>query len=228
MEYTMDRSPLRFSGRVRLFTLVLAMAAMLPSTGCLHLLMATGIYLWEGGNQIPAECRALEKQRVVVLCRAPASNSYSFAGASRELAMRVSDLLEMNVPGIEIINQKEVDNWIDESDLTEFKDVAKAVKADMVVYIELDHFDLYKGKTLYQGNAEITITVYDMKEKGKRVWERGLGQVLYPANSGIPAQDKPVQHFQRDFVMVLANRISRNFYKHEAHADFALDAMSNR
>ena len=51
-------------------------------------------------------------------------------------------------------------------------------------------------------------TVYDMQDNGKRAWERNLGQVLYPTNSGIPAQDKPVQHFQRDFVMVLANRIA--------------------
>ena len=224
----MERSPGQLSVSFRLVTLVLALASLLPSTGCLHLLMATGIYLWDGGNNVPAECKALEKQRVVVVCRPPASSEYSFAGASRELAKRVSDLLEMNVPGIEVVNQKEVDNWIDESDLTDFKDVAKAVKADMVVHVELEHFDLYKGPTLYQGNAEITISVYDMKEKGKRVWERNLGQVLYPANSATPSQDKPVQHFQRDFVVVLADRIARNFYKHEAHADFAMDALSNR
>jgi hypothetical protein len=210
-----------------LVALAIALSALLPSTGCLHLLMATGIYLWDGGNNVPAECRALEKQRVVVVCRPPASSEYSFAGASRELAIRISNLLEMNVPGIEVVNQKEVDNWIDESDLTDFKDVAKAVKAGMVVHVELDHFDLYKGKTLYQGNAEVTISVYDMKQNGKRVWERNLGQILYPNNSGTPAQDKPVQHFQRDFVMVLADRIARNFYKHEANADFAMDALSN-
>lgn len=224
----MERSLGQISANFRLGTIVLTLVALLPSTGCLPMIMATGIYLWDGGNMVPAECRALEKHRVVVICRPPASNSYSFAGASRELAMRVSDLLEMNVPGIEVVNQKEVDNWIDESDLTDFKDVAKAVKADMVVHVELDNFDLYKGKTLYQGNAEITTTVYDMQEKGKRVWERNLGQVLYPTNSGIPAQDKPVQHFQREFVVVLADRIARNFYRHEANVDFALDAMSNR
>lgn len=224
----MDRGTCPLSFGTRLVALLLALVTLLPSTGCLHLLMATGIYLWDGGNIVPAECDALQKKRVVVVCRPPASSEYSFAGASRELAKRVSDLLEMNVPGIEIVNQKEVDNWIDESDLIDFKDVAKAVKADMVVHVELDTFDLYKGKTLYQGNSEITVTVYDMKEKGKRVWERNLGQILYPMNSAIPAQDKPVQQFQRDFVIVLANQIARNFYKHEANADFAMDALSNR
>ena len=224
----MERTSYQLSSRYRLSALLLALVSLLPSTGCLHLLMATGIYLWDGGNLVPAECEALEKHRVVVVCRPPASSEYSFAGASRDLAKRVSDLLEMNVPGIEVVNQKEVDNWIDESDLTDFKDVAKAVKADMVVHVELDSFDLYKGKTLYQGNSEITVTVYDMQDKGRRVWERNLGQILYPVNSAVPAQDKPVQHFQRDFTIVLADRIARNFYKHEANADFAMDALSNR
>ena len=41
------------------------------------------------------------------------------------------------------------------------------MKATRVVYIELDDFDLYKGKTLYQGTADVTITVYDMTTSGK-------------------------------------------------------------
>ena len=45
--------------------------------------------------------------------------------------------------------------------------LGRAVKATRIVYIELDDFDLFKGKTLYQGRAEVTISVYDM-EDGER------------------------------------------------------------
>ena len=99
----------------------------------------------------PAECEALEGQRVVVVCRPPSSHEYRYAGASRSVAKRVSELLVKNVKRIDVVNPREVDNWVDESDWGDFRELAKAVHADKVVYIELDDFELYKGKTLYQG-----------------------------------------------------------------------------
>ena len=202
--------------------------ACLASTGCIHTLLATGIYMWQGGNVVPAECDALEKQRVVVLCRPPASHEFSNAGAARAIGARVSAMLEKNVKGIEVVSPKEVDNWVDEQDWENFKDLGRSVKATRIVYIELDDFGLYKGKTLYQGTADITISVYDMENRDKLVWDRALGQVLFPRNSGIPASDKPVQAFERQFVEVVSTQIAEHFYKHSPNADFALDAVANR
>ena len=201
--------------------------ACLASTGCIHTLLATGIYVWQGGNVVPAECNALEKERVVVLCRPPASHEYRNAGAARAIGARVSAMLEQNVKGIEVVSPKEVDNWVDEQDWENFKDLGRAVKATRIVYIELDDFDLYKGKTLYQGTADITISVYDMENRDKLLWDRRLGQVLFPRNSGIPAADKPVQAFERQFVEVVSMQIAEHFYKHNPNADFALDSVAN-
>src|SRR5687767_13566432 len=131
--------------------LALLATACLASTGCLHTLLATGIYVWQGGNVVPAECDALEKERVVVLCRPPASYEYRNAGAARAIGARVSALLEQNVKGVEVVSPREVDNWVDEQDWENFKDLGRSVKATRIVYIELDDFDLYKGTTLYQG-----------------------------------------------------------------------------
>ncbi len=199
----------------------------LASTGCIPSLIATGIYAIQGGNVVPAECDALEKQRVVVLCRPPASHEYRNAGAARALGAQVSSLLEKHVKGITVVSPKEVDNWVDEQDWENFKDLGHSVKATKVVYIELDDFELYKGKTLYQGSAEINISVYDMENHDKLVWDRRLGQVLFPKNSGIPSSDKPVQAFERQFVGVVAEQIAEHFYKHDPNANFALDAAAN-
>jgi len=204
-----------------------AVLAVVSTTGC-HTILATGIYLWQGGNVLPAECKALEDQRVVVICRPPSSNEYRHAGAARSIGKRVSKLLEVNVPGIDVVSPHEVDNWIDEQDWENFKDLGRAVKATRIVYIELDNFDLYKGKTLYQGDAEVAISVYDMTDRGRLLWEKQVGQILFPRNSGIPAQDKPVQQFQRQFVEIVAEKTARYFYKHDANANFALDAVANQ
>lgn len=210
------------------YVLMLIALGVLPSTGCLHLLLATGIYMWEGGNMVPAECKELEEQRVVVYCPPPPSSEYRHAGASRQLTQRMTSLLAQNVKDVEMVDPKEVDNWVDENGPEEFLELGKAVKADRLVRIEMDHFDLFKGQTLYQGVAEITISVYDVKEGGKLLWDKRVGELRFPHHSAIPAQDKPVQEFQQEFVEVLASKLGRYFYKHDPNADFAIDAMANR
>ncbi len=223
----MDRSHVRALSIHWFCSFVLVAVALVSSSGC-PALIATSIYAWEGGNMVPPECDALKGERVVVMCRPPSSHEYRHAGASRNISERVSELLVENVKGIDVVNPREVDNWVDESDWGDFRELAEAVRADLVVHVELDGFDLYKGKTLYQGRADVNVTVYDMRDHSKQVWSRRMGEVLYPMNSGIPSQDKPVQQFEREFVEIVAEKIAVNFYRHDPNASFALDAMANR
>jgi len=221
----MDRSRAQLVALNRLGVL-LAIAALVSTGGCASLL-ATGIYAWNGGNMIPPECDLLEGKRVVVMCRPPATNEFRHAGASRNISQRVSELLVQNIKKIDVVNPRDVDNWVDESDWGDFRELAETVHADLVVHIELDNFDLYKGKTLYQGQADVNVSVYDVREKCKLVWSSKMGELLYPVNSGIPAQDKPPQQFEREFVNVVAEKVAVNFYKHDPHDSFAIDARAN-
>jgi hypothetical protein len=208
-------------------TLALLAAATLATSGGCGAVLATGMYVIQGGNMVPPEYEGLKDERVVVVCRPPSSNEYRHAGASRAVSQKVSELLVDNVKNIDVVAPREVDNWLDESDWSDFKELAKAVKADKVVYIEMNDFDLFKGKTLYQGHADVSVTIYDMKNNGKLAWDRHLGEVLYPTNSGIPAQDKPEKQFEREFVTIVATQIAENFYKHDANSAFAIDALAN-
>src|SRR3989304_569075 len=218
------------TGLLDLRTVALALGAVsvLATAGGCGAMLATGMYVIQGGNMVPAEFDGLKNQRVVVVCRPPASNEYRHAGASRAVSQRVSELLVANVKNIDVVNPREVDNWLDESDWGDFKELAKAVRAEKVVYIEMNYFELFKGKTLYQGHAAVSATIYDMKNNRKLVWDRHLGEILYPTNSGIPAQDKPEQQFEREFVGIVATRIAEYFYKHDANSAFAIDALANR
>jgi hypothetical protein len=222
---TMDRS--RVPATYRIAVLLVSAMTLVANSGC-PALLATGIYVWEGGNFVPAEFEGLQERRVVVMCKPPSSHEYRHAGASRSIAASVSRLLVKNVKGIDVVNPREVDNWVDQSDWGDFRELAHDVHADVVVHVELADFELYKGKTLYQGRADVTVTVYDMKERGNEMWSKHLGEILYPVNSGIPAQDKPVQQFEREFVEIVAEHIATNFYRHDPHNSFAIDAMANR
>ena len=116
----MDRSCAPGFAASSIAVLLLASVTLLSAGGCAQVL-ATGLYLWDGGNFAPAECEALEGQRVVVVCRPPASHEYRYAGASRGIAKRVSEKLVQNVKGIDVVNPREVDNWVDESDWGDFR-----------------------------------------------------------------------------------------------------------
>lgn len=223
----MDRFHARIAAAKRFVALLLSAALLVSNTGCPSLI-ATGIYVLDGGNLAPADFDGLKGQRVVVMCKPPSSNEFRHAGAARAIAAKVSELLVKNVKNIDVVNPREVDNWVDESDWGDFRELAQAVHADKVVHIELEDFELYKGKTLYQGHASVTLTVYDMKNHGKDIFTKNIGEVLYPVNSGIPAQDKPVQQFEREFVDIVAARVATNFYRHDPNESFAMDAMANR
>lgn len=223
----MERSRTRSWNFHSLALVIVAASTVISSGGCAPIL-ATGIYVIQGGNMVPAEFEGLKDQRVVVVCRPPSSNEYRHAGASRAVSQRVSELLVDHVKNIDVVSPRDVDEWLDQSDWGDFKELGKAVKADKVVYVELNDFDLFKGTTLYQGRADISVTIYDMKNNGKMAWDRHLGEILYPTNSGIPAQDKPEQQFEREFVNIVATRVAEHFYKHDANSEFAIDALANR
>ncbi len=126
-----------------------------------------------------------------------------------------------------MIDQRKVNKWTDENTWDEYREVGKAMKADMVVGIDLESFGLYEGQTLYQGKADATVRVYNCHD-GKMVFEKILPQSVYPPNSGVPTSDRREPEFRREFVAVLADQIARHFYAHDPHADLAQDAMALR
>ncbi|MEN1678918.1 MAG: hypothetical protein AAGJ46_04955, partial [Planctomycetota bacterium] len=150
------------------------------------------------------------------------------AGPTPPLATRDTSRRGLNVVDLAGADPRAVHQWLDENDSDDYEALAEAVNADMVLRIELDSFDLYNGMTLYQGNADVTLAVYDMENGGRMLWDQPLGELRFPVHSGIPAQDKPVRQFQREFVDVLAGNIARHFYRHDPNADFAIDALANK
>ncbi len=218
----MDRSPHRQH-------LILAWGvacALIAFTGC-HQILATAVFLWSG-VETPAEYAGLEARRVVVICRPPSSLEYRDAGAARDLAKRVGMLIRQNVPEVDVVDARDVENWADESDVDDFEDLADALNADVVVRIELEDFDLYKGQTLYQGRASVSLSVYDVTEGRRVVWEKSMGETLFPENSAVPAQEKAVHAFRRQFLDVLAEKVACHFYDHDPRHMFAIDAAAHR
>lgn len=201
---------------------VLLLLPTLFTAGCANWLVGA-MWLIKGTNRF-AECTELKGKRVVVVCRPPAEMEFSDgAVAAKELAIAVGELLENNVRKIEVVEYRDVDEWTDEHSWQEYTEVGEALNADMIVGIDLETFNIYAGQTLYQGKSSISLTVYDMKDDGKAIYEKML-QVTYPPNAPMPRESKPSQAFRREFVAVLARQVSKLFYDYDSFEDYAIDS----
>jgi len=207
----------------RMIALLGWLLVVAPVAGCASGLF-TALYVLRG-NDIPAECKKLREKRVAVVCRPVVELEYRNARADQDLADQVATLLRKNVPKIKVIDQRKVSQWIDENQWEEYVQVGKAIGAEMVVGIDLERFNLYKGQSLFQGRAETTLKVYDCKT-GELVFEKRLPPSVYPPNREVLAWSKQEAEFRREFLRILADQIARHFYDHEPYTDFAMDSMS--
>ena len=63
----------------------------------------------------------------------------------RDLVRQVGERLTKKVKKIKVVDEREVSEWTDENSWQKFTEVGKALKADMVVGIELERFSLQQG-----------------------------------------------------------------------------------
>ena len=140
----------------------------------------------------------------------------------------MSKLLEERVPKIKVVDAEKVNKWCDENTWDEYVEVGKAMKADVVVGVELEKFSIYQAQTLYQGKANAIVRVYDCKNGGKVVFEKILPQTVYPPNTFIQTSDLQESEFRREFIGVLADQVARHFYGHDPYADLGQDNSALR
>jgi hypothetical protein len=203
-------------------TLALLLAAL--HAGCSSLLFLP-MYLIKG-NSLKADYDGLKDKRVAVVCRPLIELQYSAGTVSNDVAKVLGRLLEQNVKRIKIIDPDRVAEWTDEHNWGEYTEIGQALDADMVVGIDLSQFSIYQGQTLYQGHAKAGIQVFDMRDGGRVVYERTMSPVVFPPNASVPASDMASEEFRRRFVGVLAERIGRYFYEHQANADVGQDSSA--
>lgn len=207
----------------RSVVMAFAGAMVASASGCTSLLF-TASYLFKG-NDAPAECDKLREKRVVVVCRPLVGLRYNLARVDQDLAQEVGILLRQNVPKIKVVDHRKVAEWMDENTWEEYVEVGKALKADLVVGIDLEHFELHKSQTLLQGRANSEVKVFDC-QTGKLVFRKRLPQTVYPPNREVQTSDVQEADFRRQFVRVLADQLGRHFYDHDRYDNFAMDAKS--
>ncbi|MGA2798909.1 MAG: hypothetical protein ABSE63_15125, partial [Thermoguttaceae bacterium] len=130
---------------------LIAVAALSCSSGC-RSAIATAMYLFKG-EDVDAEYSGLKGKKVAVVCRPPAGLNYANSTVGKDLVQQMSKLLQEQVSKIKVVDAQKVNKWCDENAWEEYIEVGKALKADVVVGVELEKFSIYQAQTLYQGKA---------------------------------------------------------------------------
>jgi hypothetical protein len=202
-------------------SLVLLLAAVI---GCKSGLETLTI-LWNGYD-IPGEYDGLKGKKVAVVCKPLTGEEFSNSGAAKALAEGISERLKANIKDIHIIDTQRINKLLDEKGVEDYLAIGKALKADMVVAVDIESFGILDGQTLYRGRSTVNIKVYDVAEKTVE-WHKSPPRIEYPRTGSIPMADQSENDFRNKYVGILADQISHYFYRHDYHDDYGSDADSN-
>lgn len=202
---------------------LLCMPVIITGTGCALLYQLA----YGDGPKIEARYKGLSGRRVAVVCMMDPS-AYGDGVTSTLVAEQVGQILRNNVEDIDVVGADDVGDWLDTNNWGEndFVEIGQGVKADMVVAIEISAFRLHKSQTLLQGHADVTTTVYDITRDGKEVFRTSDPDYTFPSSHAIPTMTTQVGSFQRTFIQLLAEEVTKNFYDYDMQSDFARDAAA--
>jgi len=217
----MERTPQRWVPRV-VWSCVI-MTVFLMQGGCVGLLSN----LLYDNRMVPARYDGLGKQKVAVVC-VSGDSIYTPHSTSTELAVRVEQLLKTNVKEIQMIDQNKVADWIDNNDWDlidyDYRKIGRGVGADKLVAIELASFSMHQGGTMYKGQCEANVSVFDMTAGGEETQILDAFPIKFPANGAISTAARTERQFRNDFLKVISHDVAKSFYRHDRREDMALDS----
>lgn len=205
---TIERRMLKYTALLA----AIGAVVLITQAGCLKAFTIAGYFL--KGTNDPPEFEGLKDKRVAVVCRPLVELKYGAGTVVNDLAERVGQLLKLHGKRIKVVKQSQVNSWTDENPDQELEELGKGVNADMVLAIDLEDFSVLLGHTLYQGKAQVKLSVCEVNT-GEIAFSKHMRQVIWPPRGGRAAQDEPLQQFQREYIEVLATEIGNHFYPHD-------------
>src|SRR4051794_8247371 len=155
-----------------LFTL--ATAGILILAGCDPRTLVYFLQPWEPSVPPPTDAPKLEGKKVVVVTHAISGTMAEFATLDRDITKKVVSIFKEKVKKIDVVDPDKVSSWVeDHPNWTDPEEVAKAFEADMVIFLEVEAFQIQNPGDIgvLQGTAkthiQVTEMVYPKNSKGK-------------------------------------------------------------
>jgi hypothetical protein len=178
---------------------------------------------------VPAACsHSLKGKKVVVLTHAVAGTQSDSRAVDRDLTREFVVLLREKVKKIEVVEPSKVWDWVDaHPSWSEPAEVATAMEADVVIFLEIEAFQIQDPSSpgLFKGISKIHIQMTEMQypknSKGKPITDKPREPELiydeicdseFPKRGPIP-MDSGVSRsgFKNKFIKLVATELSWHF-----------------
>ncbi|MBX3422621.1 MAG: hypothetical protein KF752_13795 [Pirellulaceae bacterium] len=205
-------------------TLGLLTLLLIPSAGCVS--AAANMLYAIRGNDIPAEYKGLTEKRVAVVCTT--NGAVASDAANTLIASFICSQLQDNLPKAKVIPQAEVERWIEIESWSGNDPLAvgRGVKAEQLIFVKVNDLKLRDGATLFRGQCNVEVSVYDLQADGKLVFNKQLGNHSFPQHGGVPITDTTEANFRSTYLQHVARRAAVLFHPVDATWEYALDATS--
>lgn len=212
---------IKHASTFRFTILIVAAGLLVSSSGCIGA-MAQILYVIRG-HKTPAEYDGLAGKKIAVVVVSD-SSAYGADTMSYTVSKAVSVDLANNLKGSSVIPPSRIEAWIDQNGFegSDFIEIGKGVDADMVLAVEVGTYTIHDGSTLFKGQADLTITVYDCKRE-QIVFTKGPDNFVFP-KTGRPRIQTSDRKFEQFYLARLTKHISRLFYSHDQLDSIAEDA----
>lgn len=224
-------------------SIVLAAAGLMSLAGCDPRTLLYFMQPWE--PMVPAPGPSLEGKKVVVVTHCVSGAMNEFQSLDRDLTQKVVAILRAKVKKIDVVDPDKVWTWVDgHPSWTDPAELAKAFEADVVVFLEVEVFQVQHPNDLnvFQGTAKTHIIatemVYPKNSKGKPIKDKpkepkqiydDYRDTEFPVRGPIP-MDSGVSRgaFKTKFLSVVAAEISWHFVEHKPDDDIQDVKFNNR
>ncbi len=85
---------------------------------------------------------------------------------------------------------------------SDYFEIGKGVKADKLLAIELAGMKIKDGSTLYRGQCDISVSVYDINDEGSVVYRKQFPEFSFPKMGGPTTSDTTDAKFRNMFLKV--------------------------
>jgi hypothetical protein len=219
------------NARVRLALVALmAGGSLLALGGCDPRTLAYFLQPFE--PTIPPPCEtSFEGKKVVILCRAVSDSLGEYSSLERDLTREVASIFRKKIKKITVVDPDKVATWVEAHPKeTDPAEVARDFDADIVVFLEVEHFETQNSGDLnmLHGMARVHVKAYKMdypkNSKDKPIKDQpreanelydGYAEPSFPDRGPIPIDNGSSRSkFRITFVKVVAKEISWHFIEH--------------
>lgn len=181
--------------------------------------------------KIPPPCPPLKGKRVVVLTSAVAGARNEFVTIDREITNDLVKTLRKSIKKIDVVDPEKVADWKrDKPTLTDPDDAAVAFEADVVIFLEIQRFQIQNPIDLdmYQGKANVHIRVTELShpkdDRGRELTDKPKESEIihesdldteFPVTGGISRESGVSKAtFKNRFLKVVNEQLSWHFVDH--------------